>query len=385
MRRAALPFLILAFGCSGTRRPEQPSALDRGAIAARVAIKGRELPNFIRHQADQLYWARLNSFGDLDLDHPIETTLAKNGDLFVLDLPPGKYAPFAAAYSGLRIRFLARLDNEVRKQMTVEVEPGRLVFAGDTLVRSEFEGVLVGLEHLGRRLLALLPPWKRSNIDITTGSPRIDKTPALELAMLKRAQRSLSGTQWRRLVDERIVELGNPADPITTGLIRKKKVPPKRAHRFSYMETLDWGAPEEIPGGLQWREPKGRARVAVTFVSYSSRTLEVQLDKLKLAGSPEDDHTLYDVRVGSMPAKAVRFTSYAYGKDALVGDQESVHVTEALVVPQREGYYMLLYRAGKGDFERWRREFADFVQRLKFLGPPSQEEREKDEKEKKPA
>lgn len=363
-------------GCLGARRPAPPAALEHGGIHARVAFKGRELPNLLRHQADQIYWARVNSFGELDLDHPIETTLSKKGDCYVLDLPPGKYAPFAAAYSGLRIRFLARLDNDLRKQMTVDVTPGSFVFAGDALVRTEWEGVLAALEHSGRRILAALPPWRRHTVDITAGSPKNDRSPAAELAALRRAREVMAGTLWAPRVEERYVALGNPADPLTTGLIRKKPVAAKVAERFSYMDTLDWGQPEKIPGGLQWREPKNQARIAVTWVEYSpTRTLEGQLDRLREAGSAEDRHSLFDVRVGSLPAKGARFTTYSYDKDGLVGEGEKAHVTEAYVVGQRDGYYLLLYRARKEAFEKWRRAFADFVQRLRFLGPPAPEEK----------
>lgn len=370
MRYAALMLLPVVAGCAGAP-VTQPASLDQGMLISRIAIKGRELPNFRRHPADTVYWARVNAHGDLDLDHPVETTHKSEGDTYAFGVQPGRYAPFAAAYDGLRIRFLAKLDPELRKQLAVDVPRGGVGFTGETLVRTEWEGVLVALEHVGMRLASLVPPFKRRVVDVPTQLPKVDKTPELELAALKRARRAAAGTLWIERLDERIAALGNPPERLYTGLIRKKPVAPTRADRFSYIDTLEWGQARAIDGGLEWREPKSRARVAVAFVSYSSRTLERQLEALRLAGSAEDDHVLYDVRVGSLPAHAARFTTYSYGTQKLVGAETKVHVTEALVVPDRDGYYLIVYRARKEDFDAFRPLFSRFVSYLKFLGPRS--------------
>lgn len=370
MRRAGLTLLLLSAGCAGARPVPQPASLEQGAIVARVALKGAEMPNWRRHQADKVYWAKVNAYGDLDLDHPLETKLAREGDVYLFDLPPGKYAPFAAEYPSLGVRFLARLEPEVRKKMQVEVGGGRVVFAGDVLVRTEWEGFLPALEHQGLRLAFLVPPFNKRAVEVATRSPRFDESPMAEIAALRRARKVAAGTLWVEKIDERIVELGNPADPLTTGLIRKKVVPAtvSEAGRFAYVDTLGWGAPRSIDGGLEWREPKGQAKVAVAFIAYSStRTLEKQLETLRLAGSPEDEHVLYEVRVGSLPARSARFTTYSYGTEKLVGAETAVHVTEAVVVGRPKGYYLLLYRASKDAFDRFHEGFFNFVKRLKFL------------------
>lgn len=370
-RRSLAWGLVLSAGalaaCAGPQLG-QPSSTEQGVLAIRVSLKGRELPNWITHHADEVFWAQVNPWGDLDLDHPLRSTVAKNGDCYVLDVPPGRYAPFAAAYSSLRLRFLARIDNDVRKELAVDLAPGGFAYAGDVSLRTEWDGPWIMLAHAGLHVLGALPPFKRPSVDIIAGAAKIEKDPAHEAALLRRARAALAPTLWSALAQERLDELGDPASPIVKGFIRKRVVPSVQLDRFSYIDTLKWGSARKIPGGLEWREPKGRARVIVGFVDEAAggKPRAKALEELKLAGDTADDHVLYDVSVDSRPGETARYTSVSYPEQKLVGSDPSVYTTQATIVPAKGGYYVLVYRARKDAFDKFLPAYSFFLRHLRL-------------------
>lgn len=365
----AVAALFLA-GCA-TPPLKQPASTEHGALAIRLSFKGRELPSFLTHQASEVFWAKLNAYGDLDLDHPVLTTLARDGDCYVLDVPPGKYAPFAAAYSFARLRYLVRIDNDLRKQLTVEVRPGAFTFGGEVLLRTEFEFGWGTVYDLGLHVLGALPPFHRPTIDVVAANPKVDLDVKPEAALLKRALLALAGTLWTDRVEERLTELGRPADPIMTGFIRRKALPTTQTERFRYVDTFEWGKPKPLAGGLEWREPKGRARVVVGWVDDPSGEKRSRaLEKLKLSGESGDEHVLFDVWVDSHPGRSARYTTFVYPEGKLVGaDAAQVYTTQTMVVDGKGGYFLLMYRAQKEEFGRFLPAFTAFVEHILFRGP----------------
>lgn len=361
-------------GCAGAPI-KQPSSTELGILAARVSLKGGEFPVWMRHYADQVYWAKVNPWGDLDLDHPIVTTVAENGDCLALDVPAGRYAPFAAAYTSLRLRFVARIDNDMRKEMAVDLPPGGVAYAGTLEMKTNFDGFLAMLEHAGLHGLGALPPFRLPSVDIDAHSPNFHRELTGEAELLRRARLALRGTVWVERVDERLAELGNPAPEVVEGVFRKRVVAPLTAQRFSYIDTLKWGAPERIPGGLQWRRPKSKARIFVSYVDEAAggHPRQKALDELRLAGETSDEHVLYEVFIDSHPGRAARYTSFVYPPDKLVGVQPEVFSTQAMIVFDKTGYYVLLYRAPRAEFERFLPAFTAFVRHLSLRPPPKPE------------
>lgn len=363
--------LVLFFGCAGPEQRRPPSSVDQGALIIRLSFKGKELPNLRTHWADQVFWARLNSYGDFDLDHPIATNFAENGNAYALDVPPGRYAPIAASYLSLGLRFSIRIEDSVRRQAIVNLKSGGIVFAGELSLRTEWNGFLAGMGHL----FARLRPFSHPLIDVSDdiNSPILDQDPIIEAEALRIARRDLAGTSWGERIQARLSEIGNPPRPILHGLFKPKAVLATEAGRFAYIDTLDWGRPRKVPGGLEWNEPKGKARVLIAFVDEATggKPREKALAEMRDSGSAEDAHVLSDVSVKGRPARKAFFTTYVYPKDAIAGGEpQTIWKTQVFLLPDPKGYYFIVYRAKRDKFEDLRPDFEKFIQYLELRAPP---------------
>jgi hypothetical protein len=375
MRRAAallLPLLAGLSACIPNIALREPTSPDHGGIVMALSFKGEEFPYWLRHKAAELFFAKV--LPDGSLDPKLVPANYRAGDrVYALDLPPGKYALVAASYFTGRTRQLARFQGDKAKTWVVEVKPGQLVFGGAAQVNRRFPGWDVFFMNGLRRMASYLPPFKRAVIPVETGLAKTDRSRGVELQALRLARADLSGSAWSLLAEDKIREYGDPPPVITVGMIRKKPVPPKRAQFFSWMDTLEWGAPRPVTGGLEWSRPKSHAWVSVSFVPAEgpgARPMEQELSSLREAGAPEDMHALVSVQISSRPAYAIRYTTYLYGEASLVGADVSVLRTEAVVVPAKDGYYKLQYRAARPEFDRFRPEFAHFVRYLDLAPPP---------------
>lgn len=345
---------------------------DHGGIFMAAEFKGEEFPYWRRHRAAELFFQKL--LPDGGLDPKLVPANYRAGDLlYALDLPPGQYALVAASYFTGRTRQLASFEGDRAKQWVVEVKPGELSFGGAIQLPRRMPGWDVVLENGLRRLASYLPPFRRAVIPMTLGPARTDRSRGVELQALRLARFDLRGSGWGRLVDEKLRELGNPPPVLTTGTFRKKPVPRLRAASFTWIDTLGWGAPQAVPGGLRWRRPKAQAAISVAFVPKAgagARSLEAELKTLREAGSPEDTHSLTEVAVSSRTALAALYTSYLYPETVLVGSEVKVVRTQALIVPVEAGYYKIQYRASSEEFDRSRPDFERFIRYLDLATPP---------------
>jgi hypothetical protein len=372
-----LAFALLALcgclsGCLGRGALREPSSPDRGAIVMAVEFKGAEFPYFRRHKAEELFFAQVGPDGGLD-PNLVPANFRAGDRLYALDLVPGKYALVAASYFTGRTRQLAKFEGDRSKQWVVEVKPGELVFGGSVLMPRKFPGWGDFIVHGFLRAVSYLPPFKRAVIPAEIGLSKTDLSRGLELQALRSAREDLAPTYWAQAADTKLVAYGNPPPALTTGHWHKKAVPRKRAESFTWVDTLGWGEPQRIAGGLQWRRAKAPIWIAVTYVPAQgerAKALDAELAALREAGAPEDSHTLSEVAVSSKTALAAVYTTYLYAQAALVGSDVSVLKTMALVVPAKEGYYKLQYRASAGEFERWRPDFARFIRYLDLAPPP---------------
>jgi hypothetical protein len=373
MRRilgAALACATLS-GCLVEQRLRPPTDPGHGAIVMALSFKGREMPYWRRHLAQELFFRRELPDGTLE-PVLIPANYRAHDRLYALDLPPGVYRLVAASYFTGRSRQFVKLEREQTKDWTVAVKPGRLTFAGIGLLPRTGQGlgpfVLNGL----RRAASYLPPFRRAVIKVQIGLPRLDRSTSAELETLRLARVDLSGTRWGELVSDRLHELGNPPDPITEGLVFRKAVPHERASTFSYIDTLEWGPPRPVPGGLEWRRPKTPAAISVALVPVSgdgARPLERMLAELREAGAPEDTHTLSQISVSTRPAYSALYTSYVYRDTELVGSDVRVVKTQEILVPDARGVYRLRYRAEASLFERHLPAFERFIRYLQLYPP----------------
>lgn len=350
---------------------------EHGAIVMAVTFKGRELPYWLRHPARELFFERVNGDGSLD-PQLVQANYRVDDRLYALDLPAGRYALVAATYFAGRAREIARFDPAFAvKELAVDVSPGRIAFGGQIEIQRYMgdDSSVFWLNGL-RRARQYFPPFKRALIEIVSGpQPRITRSANVEGETMRLARADLSGTFWEDAVGRRLNQLGNPQDPVVTGVLRKKTVPPRLADTFSYMDILGWGAPRRVGGGLEWRLRAAGPAVSIVFVPSQGprgRSFESALSSLKEAGAPEDSHTLTPVRVSSRSAYAGLYTTYVYPEPVLLGSRVTVLKTEVLVVPGADGYYQAQYRAEASEFLKHKPEFERFVRYIDF-SPPKKE------------
>lgn len=373
--RRLLALLLLCAGFDACLPPpmrlRRPTSPDHGGIVMSLRFEGEQFPYWLGHQARELFFRKV--LPDGTLDPTLTPANYRAGDrLYALDLPPGRYALVAASYFTGRTRQLARFPEEWSKQWIVEVRPGELDFGGAVEVTRKFLGWGDFFWHGLRRAASYLPPFKRAVIPIDPGLARTDRSRGVELQALRLARADLGETAWGEAARAKLTAYGNPPPVIMTGRWRKKPVPPHRAKTFSWMDTLDWGPPRKVAGGLEWRRPKQPVWASVAFVPASgenARPLDRELRLLREAGAPEDRHTLEEVRVSSRSAYEALYTTYLYKETELVGSDVRVLKTEALVVPVEGGFYKLQYRASAAAFDKFRPEFSLFIRYLD-LAPP---------------
>lgn len=369
---AALGAALLAAGCAAPVpvRPLQPTSAEHGMILLGVTIKDRG-PNPIPHRIQSAFFARLGPAGELDLDHPIPSNFTGQGYVYLLDAPPGRYGPLEVSFYRRRARYTARLEPSVTQAWAVEVRPGQISFMGNNFARSEFLGIWVTLLNIGKNIASYLPPFRRARIQIYASATSVLRSPAAEGTALRQALKDLSATAWVDPLSQRLAAIGDPPEPLTAGVIRKKKVAPLRADRFIYQDLLDWGPARSIPGGLEWRHPKGVARVGVAFIDSEAagfRPVERFLEEVRQAGSAEDPHVLAEVRFSTRPAYSARYTVYRYPEASLVGSETRVERVETWVVPEGASYYVMQLRAEREHFDRLYPDFRRFLRYLVLTG-----------------
>lgn len=367
MRLAAV--FLFAAGVSACAFPSPAVVVPAGdsqgaALVVRMTLRGRDYINRMPRHAPVVYFAQKGRDGALMRDNLVRADLRAGSYVIALDVPPGRYSPVAAAFPRGSVRAVAKLPEALSEQWTVEARPGLMTFAGDA--------TLIPPEGLDWR--ALLRFKDASALAFT--SPKLEKTANLELPALRAARAKLKGTTWVELIDRRLKELGNPPEPYRVGHLFKKTIAPTREGRFGYIDTLGWGKPRKVPGGLLWKASRDRARVDVRFLQADATgyvPADLFLRQLREAGSPEDEHALFNVELASRTARAARFTTYRYPQAALTGSELKVFVTETLCVVDKDGYYLVRLEAPRAEFFRRHAPFRRFASYLVFLPPEKPE------------
>jgi len=361
--------LALLCACAGPR-PRPPSDLRQSAAFLTFGTEGLLFtgPDYAARAA----LAPVDKDGKPDVDRVIFSNFRKDERLYFLDLPPGRYAPVAAYWTEHGLRHAVKIEE---KDAALDIPPGELRFLGDFTARRRWEDwprfLLNGL--LSAKIL--VPPF-RPAVAFLDAPVRIhDKSAAAEIRALRAAVKDLSGTEWARAAQERLVAMKAPPPALTErrGIFRRKEVPVK-VHwtpMFGYIDTLEWGEPADVPGGLEWRHPKDKARVQVAL--RDSPPLATALEKLKGLGSPEDSHTHSMVYLSTRPAYAVRYTNYHYPEPYLTGEVVKVSVTETLLVPDPRGYFVVQMRASREDFPKVLPAFVRFRTYLRLEPPPKED------------
>ncbi|MBI4387016.1 MAG: hypothetical protein HY551_06510 [Elusimicrobia bacterium] len=144
--------------------------------------------------------------------------------------------------------------------------------------------------------------------------------------------------------------------------------------RFSCEYPRRWGKPKEIPGGLEFRDPKGRASFSIEFFAEAGpgyKSPDAYRKEMTAWGAVEDPHRLFQVEISSRLAHTVGFTTYEYDPGYLIGEKVSVQKTEFTLVPDDSGIYILRYRSGRADFLKppHRKHYEHFLSSLAWKAP----------------
>ncbi len=325
----ALLLVLLLQGCSIDRirpGPIEPSGPEQSALVFAAAPTASRFgwPPPVEAEFLRVVGGKPSEEG------PHRSNHASRGNLYFLDILPGRYAPVSVTWRRMGRTRVFRFTPAQALKAAVEVRPGEVGFLG--------------------RLRA--DPWKI----VAEGSGSallVDRSSETERAVLSNALADLGGMLWRQPIEERLGSLGPtavppPASPEAPGAVQ--------ARGFAYRNALQWGPPVKLAAGLEWREKLGRARIAVQYISAKDPgylPLGEELAKLKTAGAPEDDRLVRETVTCGLPSYTARYTTYYYPPGYLLGSEVQAHVTESILIPGKRGLWKLHYRAMKKHFDRF--------------------------------
>lgn len=373
MRRLALALAAAGLTACASLPPPEPSSLDHGLLIARVQTDGALFSN----------WGRLADAGSIvELDEagaPIPGQRGASGppaDGYVIfyNVPPGRFVLRSASFRARGARYLVQPPRTEELKRSVVLRRGGAAFLGDYRFDSRWPDFGVLLLN-GARVVGhwLTPVLKRPLLRRETGLPVYETGKEQETRALLAARGFLSGTQWSRVVNARLRELGAAEPPKTEGL-RARPLPLNEEPLLSWRDTLKWGEPRRAPEGIAWRRPGGEAHVAVFhttasapgFAGWAAAVSELRTAS---AASVEDRGGVYEVLVATRTGLAARTTKYRYPEGVLVGSETAVIVTETILVPDGYGIYTARLRAPRAEFDDALPAFREFLRQLR-LGPP---------------
>lgn len=270
----------------------------------------------------------------------LKSNHASAGNLYLLDVPPGRYAPVSITWRRMGRARATRLTKAQSLMAAADVGPGKLAFGG------RFRNLY----------------WKVPK-DTAALKSLVDRSTETERAALELALADLGGMLWLEPLRARLAELGPAGEPalLPPGIALEK------APGFSYRDTLGWGPPVKLNSGLEWREKLGRARIAAQYRKAGepgSKGLGEELKFLKEAGSPEDDRPIRETITGGRPSFTARTTTYYYPPGYLLGGVVEAYVTETILIPGARGVWKLHYRAQKQFFDRF---YPDFLRHARMI------------------
>jgi hypothetical protein len=368
---AAAAFLLLS-ACATTRPPE-PTSVSHGLLMTQARIRGAVLP-FTSDLPDRAVVEQIDPEGAPVPGKIAYSSLAREGRVYFLDLPPGRYALSSFSFTARGARYEVTLSSASMRKNVVELRPGKAAFLGALILEGRYPDFDVAVE----RALVVVAHWltpflSRPVVDRDTDLRAHELDAAAEKAALFAARRDLSGMQWQLAVENRLRELGAPEPAATAGGLRNKEIPLREEAWFSWRDTLKWGEPARAPEGLAWRRPDGEARVAVFFTSASARGFagydEAVRQMRTAADGIDDPAAVYEVRVGSRTGLGARLTAHRYKEGTLLGSEETVTVTETILISDVSGLFTARLRAPRAEFPKVLPVFREFLLQLS-LGPP---------------
>lgn len=382
MRALAAMGLLLLTGCAGLP-PREPTALRHGMLVVGARIRGAIL-GFTSDKADSATLEQLDAEGQPVPGKEAVAGAYDEGHAYFLDLPPGRYALTSVSFRARGVRCRVEIPPALGRKEAVDLAPGAVAFLGEYSLDGRFPDFDVAVE---RALIVVghwLTPWMRRPVVPRDADSRgVDKGLEAEARALRAARATLAATQWNRVIESRIRELGVPQPAKTKGTLRPKEIPLQPETFFSWRDTMEWGPPRRLANGLSWSKPDSTARMDVFFTSATLPGFQGfdsavrQMRAAAMSADVSDSGKLYEVLVATAVGTAARMQSYRYAQGTLVGSQAQVIVAETVLVPDAAGMYTARLRAAKEEFDQVLPVFREFLRQL-VLGQPHKPEPKSD-------
>ncbi len=347
------------------RRPPEPTDLGNGVILVSMKLKG----TFGRsYQASEVDFVRITPKGEFTEDYVPSNLSAVGKDgrryVYLIDARPGRYGLSLARFGSLRGKFEVFIPTGTARKSETTLAPGGVVYMGHV------EMDRVAQDNLRQRHL------KPRGSEVLAKLRRTETGRDEKIAAFESAEDALAGTLWSERVERELMALGPSRPPILKGPFWRRKRNRKRVlqeihPRYKYIDRLGWGSPFKVRGGLEWREPKGRARIALIHLKPGMkgyRPKDEYLRRLKSLAGHEDSGVIEELIFDTRPAYRMRYTSHNYQEGTLLGSEVVVFKTETLVVPRKDGLFLLHYRAKKRHFNRFYGRLRDFRRYLVLEG-----------------
>lgn len=375
MRRLGLAAVaVLTAACATTHAPPKRSGLDQGLLIARADAYGAIFRNWAV-PADSGKIVMLDSNGFEIPGKFAMSAFAANGYVVFFDLPAGRYAMRTASVPARGVRYQLILPQDPESKRAVVLRPGTAAFLGAHGFNSRFPEFGVALERAARIVGHWLTPFlKRPTLPRDADMRIFEPGPVQETLALLAVRDSLAGTQWSGLIAARLRELSAAEPPKVAGGLRSREIPLREESFVGWRDTLKWGEPRRVEGGIAWRRPGGEAQVAVFFTTVSAPGFAgwaeaVSELRRSAAASVEDSGGVFEVQVATRIGPAARTTKYRYAQGTLVGSETAVIVTETVLIPDGSGIFTARLRAPRGEFDAALPAYREFLLQL-VLGPP---------------
>ncbi|MHB2025709.1 MAG: hypothetical protein ACYCPQ_03580 [Elusimicrobiota bacterium] len=370
---AVLPFLCF-WGCASVnRQPRQPVSLTQGGLILSIKMEGYNFPYFLNHDADFASFAQIGPDGAPNMDRIRTSNFYRKPYIYLLNVPPGRYVPIAASYSFLGGRDTVIFDPETITDWTTEIKPGQIAFMGENSIYYEWMDGVELSTRCASHLRGFVPFIPKPVIFLESRLPTDDKSPAAQAQALRHAVRDLKKTLWLPAVETELEQTGNPPPPLWKDFFHRHKMKPLRTRAFSYFNILPgWRGPFRVPGGLEWREKHGRARIAISYVTPNSSGYESvsrYIEDMRSAGAAGDDHLVSQIRFSTWTAYSAIYNSYDYPAANLVGSKVKTYRTRTILVPNGNRYYLIHYRSLEKYFKSYEGIFDRFIWHV-VLTPP---------------
>src|SRR5574341_654760 len=209
MHKVSLVLAALALAGCATALPPR-SGPERGGIGISVRVRPPTIIPFISRLSEQVYFARMDGArGLFSQDTPVLSNDSAGIWVYLLDVPPGRYAAVASVYSRDqdKRKYITVFSKELIEATLVTVSPGAMAFMGEHLVDASSnvrEAEAVQRHYwdfiapsAGPRFLGISP----NAPTVFLGSPlESSRDPRTEARFLRDAADHFQGTEWAGLV-----------------------------------------------------------------------------------------------------------------------------------------------------------------------------------------